>query len=350
MAIELAFDVTASFFNTVPTGVQLAGYVTGSSDIVWTAAMFASKPGSIHIDQSPNNTVLDELADILDFENGAATLADLVGWVKAAQANFAANARPGQRKPAIYCSADSLTDVVNALIKGGVTSGVGLWIAHFGVTEEAAIAVLEAASGPFPVIGFQFTDTGGGGDYDIDVFSTDWLGTQSGIAGNTIAQGSSGPAVLAAQQRLNVWGAKLTPDSLFGTSTFEAAKAFQTNRKLTPDGIVGTDTWGALETAPNDPPPVSPTATPAPKGLRQTVQSTAAAAALSWQTVAAATAGYHLQVESYKPGFGWVLSIDRVVPETTSSEALAPRTQYRWRVAVNNTDHVWSGWGSFQTA
>src|SRR5271163_4516191 len=133
MSIDLAFDVTASFFSDVPAGVQLAGYDTGSPDIVWTTALFASKPGSIHIDQDVAASVVT--ADILDVENGAATFADCPVWVEKAQANYAANIRPGQRKPAIYCSADNVTNVVNALIAGGITGGVGLWIAHFGISE-----------------------------------------------------------------------------------------------------------------------------------------------------------------------------------------------------------------------
>ncbi|HXJ26376.1 MAG TPA: hypothetical protein VNH17_11775, partial [Streptosporangiaceae bacterium] len=199
--ITLAYDVTGTYYSRVPPG-QRCGYDTGSGGIAWTPDMWAANPGAVHIDQSPVNTALDEMSDVLDYERGAATLADIAPWAKAAQANFAGNARPGQRRPAVYMSASTVTDVVNALTAGGISSGVSLWIANWNLTEAESVAAVLAGSGPFPVIGIQFTDTGGGGTYDLDIFSLTWLTTQSGAAGNTVAQGSSGPAVLALQQRL----------------------------------------------------------------------------------------------------------------------------------------------------
>jgi hypothetical protein len=45
-------------------------------------------------------------------------------------------------------SQSRVTEVVNALIAGGISSGVGLWIAHFGLTQAQATAMVLNASGP----------------------------------------------------------------------------------------------------------------------------------------------------------------------------------------------------------
>jgi hypothetical protein len=121
----------------------------------------------------------DSTADVLDVERGAATPADCPGWANRARTTFAEKARPGQREPAIYTSQSNITNVVNALIEGGVTSGVYLWLADWSDSEsEAANDVLDG-SGPFPVIGMQFAS---GTYYDTDVFSSLWLNHTSSTA------------------------------------------------------------------------------------------------------------------------------------------------------------------------
>ena len=126
----------------------------------------------------PADTAADETADALDFESGAATLADLAPWALAAKAAYARVARPGQREPAIYASASNLTAVCNALAAAHVT-GVGLWVADWSDTPEAAAAALQASSGPYPVIGVQYQDAG---EYDRDVFLASWVNTRSAKA------------------------------------------------------------------------------------------------------------------------------------------------------------------------
>jgi hypothetical protein len=69
--------------------------------------------------------------------------------------------------------------VCNVLAGAGIT-GVGLWVADWNFTELQAIADIAAASGPYPVIGVQFTDNG---DFDSDAFSAAWLAAVSGSTG-----------------------------------------------------------------------------------------------------------------------------------------------------------------------
>ena len=167
------FDVTHVFIASAPPG-QLAGYTTGSGGIAWTAADWAAHPGAIHIDQDA--AASDGTADVLDVEHGAATPAECPGWVKRAIAAVTAGTRPGQRKPAIYCSANTVTAVVNALVAGGVSTGCGLWIANWNLTSAEAVSAVKAAAGPFPIIGVQFADPG---NYDDDQFSSAWLANVS---------------------------------------------------------------------------------------------------------------------------------------------------------------------------
>jgi hypothetical protein len=119
---------------------------------------------------------------VLDVERGAATNADCPVWAKRAMADFAAAVRPGQREPAIYTSASNVTPVVNALIAGGVTKGVGLYVANWGIGEPAAMQEIANASGPFPIVAVQYMN---GPLFDYDLFSGDWLGK--------VSHASSGP-------------------------------------------------------------------------------------------------------------------------------------------------------------
>ena len=156
-------DATGANAAALPAGIGItAGYVTGSGGVPWSAEQFSAHPDAIRIDQSPVNTPADETADILDYENGAATLADVAPWALAAKAAWASAARPGQRHPAVYASQSSLTAVCNALAAARVT-GVGLWVADWTGSRDAAVAMLEASSGPYPVIGVQWANKG---EYD----------------------------------------------------------------------------------------------------------------------------------------------------------------------------------------
>jgi hypothetical protein len=170
MTTVLVCDATHDNVARLPHGMA-AGYATGTgTHIRWTAADWAAHPGAVRICQNP--AASDPTADVLDVEQGAATPATAPGWVKRARAAYDAAARPGQRKPAIYASRSRITEVCNALTAGGVTSGVGLWIADWGKTQAQAEAEVAAAAGPYPVIGVQFRNAG---QYDMSVFSQAWL-------------------------------------------------------------------------------------------------------------------------------------------------------------------------------
>jgi hypothetical protein len=194
MSFTIVADATHGNINAIPAGLHAAGYVTGSGDVPWTPDDWKKHPDAIRIDQTPASTPWDATADVDDMERGAVTLNELAGRAKLRMAAFKAGTRPGQRSPVVYASASSITPVVNALIAGGVTSGVGLWVANWNLTQPQAIAEVTAASGPFPIRGIQYTNQGGGGSYDLSVFDAGWLDNRSGKPSPVTPAGKSLPA------------------------------------------------------------------------------------------------------------------------------------------------------------
>jgi peptidoglycan hydrolase-like protein with peptidoglycan-binding domain len=70
--------------------------------------------------------------------------------------------------------------------------------------------------------------------------------TQTSAERRTLQQGSTGSDVHAVQRLLNVDGAGLRTDGIFGPATERAVVAFQRKHGLAVDGIVGRETWTAL--------------------------------------------------------------------------------------------------------
>lgn len=170
--VVTVYDASHANTGHLPAGLA-AGYTTGSPDIRWTAGDWADHPGAVRICQDP--AASDVTADVLDVESGAAPAAAAGPWARSALASWRAGRRPGQRSPAVYASADSLTPVANSLVAAGLT-GIGLWVAHWGLEESEAAALVGGASGPFPVIGVQYAHLPG---YDVSVFSAEWLAAVS---------------------------------------------------------------------------------------------------------------------------------------------------------------------------
>lgn len=175
ISIVPAFDAIRVNISHLPHG-QHCGYTTGGGDIEWTPAQFEADPDAVRICQDAAAT--DGTADVLDVERGAATLADIPGWVHRAHMSYAAVARPGQREPAIYTSASNVTAVANVLKEAGLTSKVFLWMADWNLSDAQANADVEHASGVFPICGVQWAS---GTEYDTDAFSRSWLLNRSHV-------------------------------------------------------------------------------------------------------------------------------------------------------------------------
>lgn len=175
MTITVAKDVTHSEIGTLSAGILAALYTTGSVDIKATSEDFANHPNAVRICQDFGS---DDTADILDMENGAATPQDCAIWIPKARAAFNAAKRPGQRVPGIYASLSRLPDVANAFVSANITN-VPLWVAEWGIAVTVAEDIVNAASGPFPIIGLQYKNEA---NDDLDVFSTAWLNNRSKMA------------------------------------------------------------------------------------------------------------------------------------------------------------------------
>lgn len=262
MAVTDVYDATTGNVQNLPPGALAAGYDTGPG-VAWTPEQWAAHPGALHYDQDP--AASDTTADLLDVEAGAATALEAANWKKRAQAKFEAKTRPGQREPAIYCSGSKMTGIVNALLAGGVTSCPFVIAAYPGgdlaAARAAAAAIIEAANGPFPVVGRQYADLG---DYDANVFRNDWLATGGNTppppspapAGNwtetlvnslpTLAEGAASDDVRTMQGALIARRQPVTVDGVFGPATKTALQAFQRSAGLTADGITGPATWPKL--------------------------------------------------------------------------------------------------------
>jgi hypothetical protein len=129
---------------------MVAGYVTGSPDILWTNADWALFPGLPHvtIDQGFTGSPVAS-AIVRDVEPGA--------WTAAA----AVSSRPWTpARPTIYCSTSALPTLEQAGWRGDV------WVANY---------VTSAPGSPYPVpagmtcVAWQWTNMGGGGTYDLSV-------------------------------------------------------------------------------------------------------------------------------------------------------------------------------------
>lgn len=167
------YDATHANIGHMPAG-QHAGYTTGTPDVQWTAEDWQAHPQAVRIDQTPATGSWDGWADVQDFEKGAVTLLELPARIHAMQQSYKYADRPGQRSPAVYVGArPNATDVVNALVGYGITSGVGLAIAAPGATEAEAVQMIESTHGtPWPIIWVQYQFNG---TYDAGVASKAWL-------------------------------------------------------------------------------------------------------------------------------------------------------------------------------
>lgn len=62
----------------------------------------------------------------------------------------------------------------------------------------------------------------------------------------TLSIGDRGPEVRNLQERLNVFGAEMKVDGIYGPATHAAVIAFQAQKGLTPDGVIGPNTSATL--------------------------------------------------------------------------------------------------------
>jgi hypothetical protein len=171
-------DATGANAGHLPRGLGIAAlYVTGQGDVPATPAELAAYPDALRIAQWPVLGV-DEAAhaDILDFEDQAATAADIAPWAVNAAQQYADAVRPGQRFPAVYASLSRMDEATSALAAGGAPSATGLVVADWTGNRGQAISMLGTKLGGYFVVGVQYANMGA---FDVDVFDAQWVNARS---------------------------------------------------------------------------------------------------------------------------------------------------------------------------
>ena len=147
-AVVTMIDTIHGNVSSIPAGARkVAGYVTGGSDIQWTAedwARFAAA-AKVRVNQMPGSSPL--LGDVLDVEPGA--------WTNEEAAQACRERQQHGLEISLYSSQGNLTPLLNACIAVGVTSG-NLWVANWDLSMAEATAVVAHRSGPWPVQAVQW--------------------------------------------------------------------------------------------------------------------------------------------------------------------------------------------------
>lgn len=252
---------------SAPPVAQGAGYTTGSADVRWTDADWHARPGSVRICQDAGAT--DDTADVLDVETGAATPADVPGWHRRALDSWNSGKRPGQRRPAVYCSPDSIPAIAAELTAAKISAYPYLWEARWGLGLGGAREAVQAGVGPWHVVAIQYAS---GDRFDQDVYRKDWLDTVSTAPDPTpittppswtehlmselptLKQGDKSAGVRTLQGLLVARHYHLGTtgrlgdgiDGDFGALTDSAVRDLQDKSGQPVTGVVGPDTWPLL--------------------------------------------------------------------------------------------------------
>lgn len=240
----------------LPAGyTAYAAYIDGLYDNLAAVKARFPKAEILSIDVNGSNTT----ANALDIENGDATNATAVTWVRA---KVAAKAK----LIVLYTSVSNVNDLVAELTAVGIPrSAYKLWAAHYG---SGAHICGPASCGlcSYACDATQFTNKAFGDSLDETLADGDFFGaaTPPVVTDPLLIQGDTGDAVRQLQTRLNVWGLKLLVDGTFAAETEAAVRTFQTQHKLTVDGVVGPATWTSLNSSPPPPKPPAPTPYAAP--------------------------------------------------------------------------------------
>jgi hypothetical protein len=138
VAYSVLIDAIHANAADIPAGTgKVAGYVTGTADIQWTAADWARFPesGHVRIDQSPGLSAwASGGADVADMENGAATQDTVIAQAKVRQAK--------KWFSFTYVSQGNLSSLRDAVSTAGLSGSMCYWIADWDLSEEEAAAAL----------------------------------------------------------------------------------------------------------------------------------------------------------------------------------------------------------------
>ena len=141
-ATEVMIDATRVNARHIPRAVpKVAGYVTGTGDVPWTATQWGYFPraGHVRIDQSPALAAFSAgQADVADIEFLAGTIG---AFIRAVRARIAA----GERWSTIYGTdatiAAAAAELASAGSHGWYYGHVDCWLADWNLDEAGAAAL-----------------------------------------------------------------------------------------------------------------------------------------------------------------------------------------------------------------
>jgi hypothetical protein len=133
-------DATGASAHNIPQAPKVAGYVTGSGIVPWSAADWALFPHSGHVRIDQDAGASDPLgSDVLDVEYQAATVAEVPGWVKTRIAH-------GITWSTIYGTDSTLAACRAALDAAGphgwYAGHVDCWLADWNLSQAQAAALV----------------------------------------------------------------------------------------------------------------------------------------------------------------------------------------------------------------
>lgn len=155
MSVLTAVDTIHTYVANIPSDdrdiQQVNGYITqmtADSDIAWSDADWQRFPQYIkkRIAQLPVDDPMS--ADIIDSENGAATIPATVAWIKAKHAR--------KQIAVVYVSADHVKQLYQAVAAAGELDQTYLWLADWNLDEVQAAALLDTRYEGIPVLMVQW--------------------------------------------------------------------------------------------------------------------------------------------------------------------------------------------------
>jgi hypothetical protein len=153
MTVTQMLDMIHANVPNIPANVpKVAGYLTGSPDIKWTADDRARFKGAgfVSVDQSPGLELYAAgLANVADIETGAGTVAAFV----------AATAQRYQRGEQgwIYGGESVIADTATEMRSAGLnTANTGCWLADWNLNEAGAAARLGTNIGGIRIVAVQW--------------------------------------------------------------------------------------------------------------------------------------------------------------------------------------------------
>jgi hypothetical protein len=192
------YDTIGSNYANIPAGVaKVAGYVTGSPDIVWPAAAWKRFPrsGLVRVDQSPDGDAYGAVtagakpqsgADVYDMEQYAGTPGRFAQLCAVRHARGLPNCGYGSH--ITLAAAAAALDALGGMPKGWWHGSVDCWLAAPSMTlAEASNTVGSVLFGGLPCVGVQWAtpasnpDTKAGTgtlktlNLDLSIARADWF-------------------------------------------------------------------------------------------------------------------------------------------------------------------------------